>query len=168
MLISSKLNDILSLIYYEPSVCLTTDFLGHLLCCWRGDPRITVQMPCMLGCVWYDMIGFAAGGASANHLLFSFSLQLQEECMRVHIMSGCEFACVRRLCVCVRALVWVGLRVCPVSCSAGGWRHAYVCALKLARYPIVCVLLAFMRCDSQLQGPLTLMMPHSARDSCRN
>lgn len=114
-------------------MCLTTDFLGHLLCCWRGDPRITVQMPCMLGCVWYDMIGFAAGGASANHLLFSFSLQLQEDCMRVHIMSGCEFACVRRLCVCVRALVWVGLRVCPVSCSAGGWRHAYVLRSEISQ-----------------------------------
>lgn len=101
MLISSKLNDILSLIYYDHSVCLTTDFLGHLLCCWRGDPRITVQMPCMLGCVWYDMIGFAAGGALANHLLFSFSLQLQEECMRVHIMSGCEFECMCSVCVCV-------------------------------------------------------------------
>lgn len=83
-----------------------------------------------------------------------------------HRRSACVCACVHILlrwgagehvldaCLCAR----------PVSRSAGGWRHAYVCTLKLARYPIVCVLSAFMRCDSQLQGSLTLMMLHSTRD----
>lgn len=47
------------------------------------------------------MIGFAAGRASANHLLFSFSLQLQEKCMCARVMSGCEFVCMCLVCVCV-------------------------------------------------------------------
>lgn len=105
--------------------------------------------------IWYDRFCCRQSfSESSSFLLFIAG----EVCVRVAL--GCEFARTYSVCAFVRA--------CPVSCNAGGWRHAYVCTLKLARYPIVCVLLAFMRRDSQLQGPLTLMMLHSVRDSCRN
>lgn len=139
-----------------------------LLAGWSKD-NSTDALHAWMCVIWYDRFCCRRSfSESSSFLLFIAVTGGVYACayyvgMRVWVHVLCL-----RLCVCARALVWVGLRVCPVSCSAGGWRHAYVCALKLARYPIVCVLLAFMRCDSQLQGPLTLMMLHSARDSCRN
>lgn len=63
------------------------------------------------------MIGFAAGRASANHLLFSFSLQLQDKCVCVfvHVMMRCELVCMYLVCVCVPSVLqcWrVQARVC--------------------------------------------------------
>lgn len=83
-------------------------------------------MPRMLGCVWYDMIGFAAGGASANHRLpppsffysslpFHCSYRISAcECECMHALTRCEFS------VCVRAWPCVCVYVGPVSRSAGG------------------------------------------------
>lgn len=62
------------------------------------------------------MIGFAAGRASANHLLFffSFSLQLQDKCVCVCVsacsdeMRACVYALVRVFAQCLAALAGAG------------------------------------------------------------
>lgn len=73
-------------------------------------------MPCMLWfCViWYD---FAAGGASANHLLFIANTGRDCAyicvwgcvcvCLRKRepIYLGCDFACVNSVCVCVASVL---------------------------------------------------------------
>lgn len=65
------------------------------------------------------MIGFAAGRASANHLLFfffPFSLQLQDKCVCVCVsasarsdeMRACVYALVRVFAQCLAALAGAG------------------------------------------------------------
>lgn len=136
-------------------------FLGHLvllLAGWYKD-NSTDALHAWMCVIWYDRFCCRQSFSESSSFLLFIAVTGE-----VYVC-----ACYVGMWVCVHVLsVCVCLCACPVSCSAGGWRHAYVCTLKLARYPIVCVLLAFMRCDSQLQGPLTLMMLHSVRDSCRN
>lgn len=128
MLISSKLNDILSLIYYDHSVCLTTDFFrpfALLLAGWSKD-NSTDALHAWMCVIWYDRFCCRRSfSESSSFLLFIAVTGGVYACayyvgMRVcvHVLSVCVcaraslsgFACVPSVLQCWRVEARVCLR----------------------------------------------------------